>query len=269
MFRVNTSIKILTAYIITNKINLDCQIHSHDFYQFLYVFNGRCEITLEKNSVFVLKPNQFVIFCPGTSHKLKYPKPDKVSCTVFYLKFFISYPMISDNKFPWVVDISFLKNKIESTIKLICTVFTDDFKNRELALDGLMRYLFFLLETCNNLKNNPSLETKDDRIIDICQYINSRIPGRITVAELSEKLSLNKQYFTRLFHSNTGISPIEYIVSKKLEYSKNMLVFSSLKLKEIANLSGYNHYHLFSNQFKKKFGLNPKEYRKTSEPFSR
>ncbi|MBL8993109.1 MAG: helix-turn-helix transcriptional regulator, partial [Spirochaetia bacterium] len=41
----------------------------------------------------------------------------------------------------------------------------------------------------------------------------------------------------------------------------DLMLFSSARLQEIARETGYEYYHHFSNQFKKWYGVTPKQFK--------
>ena len=82
-----------------------------------------------------------------------------------------------------------------------------------------------------------------------------------TVKDLCEKLNYSRMQLNRLFNMYLNMSPHEYLIDYKLSYAQNLLRNSDLKLVDIAMATGYATLAQFNTNFKKKFGLTPKEYR--------
>ena len=77
-----------------------------------------------------------------------------------------------------------------------------------------------------------------------------------------EKTGYSLNHFRKLFKSETGIPPIEFLNHRRIEYAKELITQSKIPLtvKEIALNCGYNDAYYFSRLFKKMEGLSPKEY---------
>jgi transcriptional regulator GlxA family with amidase domain len=77
------------------------------------------------------------------------------------------------------------------------------------------------------------------------------------------KLSgLSERSFARRFSQATGMSPLEYIHTLRLEEAKQMLESTEQAVEAIANEVGYEDASFFGRLFKRKVGLTPTQYRK-------
>ena len=59
------------------------------------------------------------------------------------------------------------------------------------------------------------------------------------------------------------MSPIDYLIKKRLEIARYFLLNTSYPVAEIAKQIGYDNPLYFSSLFKKNMGVSPTEYRKT------
>lgn len=84
---------------------------------------------------------------------------------------------------------------------------------------------------------------------------------QISIDELAKTAGISKEYLQKLFKQYEGIPITEYIIDKKLEAARNMLVFSDRKISEIADYLHFGSVAHFSLVFKRKMGQSPKEYR--------
>ena len=73
---------------------------------------------------------------------------------------------------------------------------------------------------------------------------------------------LNERSFARRFAKATGLSPLEYIHTLRLEEAKQMLESDGQAVEAIANEVGYEDASFFGRLFKRKVGLTPAQYRK-------
>ncbi|MBR0288235.1 MAG: helix-turn-helix domain-containing protein, partial [Selenomonadaceae bacterium] len=60
----------------------------------------------------------------------------------------------------------------------------------------------------------------------------------------------------------TGLSPIQYMMQRRIGEAQSLLVETSLPIQEIEFRLGFNDSAHFSKMFKKHVGVTPKEYRK-------
>ena len=79
----------------------------------------------------------------------------------------------------------------------------------------------------------------------------------LTVAELASLCGMSEVYFRKIFVNSVGISPKEYLIRKRMEYAKQLLLLGELEISEIAGLCGYGEPCHFSREFKKRFGVSP------------
>ena len=93
---------------------------------------------------------------------------------------------------------------------------------------------------------------------EVMQEPNSQ---KYTVKDLCEKLNYSRMQLNRLFNLHLNTSPHQYLLDFKLSYAQNLLRNSDMKLADIAVAIGYTTLSQFNSNFKKKFGLTPKEYR--------
>lgn len=92
------------------------------------------------------------------------------------------------------------------------------------------------------------------------EYVNSHISSKISLHDLAEAANLSDYYFSRHFKAATGISPIEYVAAKKLDYAKSLLIRTSGTTTEIAAQVGYST-RSFINLFTAHFGYPPQKFR--------
>lgn len=83
----------------------------------------------------------------------------------------------------------------------------------------------------------------------------------ISLEEVSQMISLNPHYFSRLFKKEVGMNFIDYLSKIRIEQAKKMLLQTSLTVGEISNSIGYHDANYFSRVFSKIVGVSPKKFR--------
>ncbi len=83
------------------------------------------------------------------------------------------------------------------------------------------------------------------------------------VSDLCKKLNYSYVHLNRLFQRDFNMSPHDYLLSFRLNYAANLLQHSTKSIQQIASDIGFQNISQFDNSFKEKYGITPKEYRKT------
>ncbi len=83
---------------------------------------------------------------------------------------------------------------------------------------------------------------------------------------LSDQLTKDFSYLSRLFSSVEGITLERYILRVKTEFVKELLIYDELTLSEIAFRLDYSSTAHLSSQFKKETGMTPTQFKNLSEP---
>lgn len=104
----------------------------------------------------------------------------------------------------------------------------------------------------------PTKPLEHWEVID--QYIDEHIFDPISLDDLAECVFLNKFTFSRNFKNGTGMTPINYVIMKKIFHSKDALVSSSA-IQAAALDYGFTDTAHYSKFFKRFIGISPIEYR--------
>lgn len=87
----------------------------------------------------------------------------------------------------------------------------------------------------------------------------------ITLELLAGKLFVSEEYLSSQFKKETGMGFKETVKALQLERIKELLIDTSLKLNQIAELAGYSDPKYMSRVFKDEVGMLPSEYRKSAQ----
>jgi len=113
---------------------------------------------------------------------------------------------------------------------------------------------------------HPDIEVESGRekfLGKVINYINNNLNNpKFSVVDLSEHLAMSRgALYTKIFEL-TGLPPVEFIRSYKLDRAAILLLKSDLSVSQIAYEAGFATPHYFSRSFKDKFNMLPSEYRK-------
>ncbi len=108
----------------------------------------------------------------------------------------------------------------------------------------------------------PKSHVHDKRISLALDWMQEHLDQNISMEELASKACLTKSYLIRLFRQKLGITPLQYIIRKKIHHTQTLLLGTEMNIQKIASAVGMEDTSYFIRLFKKNIGITPQEYRK-------
>ncbi len=96
------------------------------------------------------------------------------------------------------------------------------------------------------------------------RYIDLHFKESLTLEQLADRAHMNKYYLIHTFKEEYGVSPINYMINRRIVESKYFLAETDLSLAQIAQLLGFSSPSYFSQAFRKNQGISPIDYRKSA-----
>ncbi len=96
------------------------------------------------------------------------------------------------------------------------------------------------------------------------EFFNKNYMHHISMSEIAAEAFLSTTYLTRIFKEATGKSPIDYLISVRLEHACTLLEDKRYSVQEVAKNVGYDDPYYFSKLFKKYIGAAPSHYKRGS-----
>lgn len=103
------------------------------------------------------------------------------------------------------------------------------------------------------LSNNPQL-------LQVIQLIRDNISSKIDLKLIGKQIGLSTSSLYRLFKSELGISPIEFIILEKIKIAKRFLSDKDMYIKNVSYEVGFEDCNYFIRVFKHYEGITPKQY---------
>lgn len=93
------------------------------------------------------------------------------------------------------------------------------------------------------------------------EYIDKNYAKDISLAVVSNAVSMNYSYFSQVFKEYTGENFVNYLKKRRVEEAQKLLNDSNLKIYEISSCVGFTDSKQFTKAFKSITGITPVEYR--------
>lgn len=139
---------------------------------------------------------------------------------------------------------------------------SDNLYARTLA-DSMASY--FIIKLLRLLEGKIEIvhDVNINRQVDyIKSYIDSNYSTDIKLEELSSLAYMNKFHLIAEFKQAYRVTPIEYLILKRVEVSKGLLISTNHSMETIAHIVGFNSQSYFNQVFRKKVGFTPSQFRK-------
>ena len=113
-------------------------------------------------------------------------------------------------------------------------------------------------------KSDNTPIVKNSKLRDAVLYIESRFDESITLPDIAKAAGMNHTTLTALMKEELGLTAIEYLMKYRITVAKKQLEFTSVPIKDIANMTGFKTVQHFSRVFKSQTDATPAEFRKST-----
>ncbi|MDF2649807.1 MAG: hypothetical protein K0Q73_5612 [Paenibacillus sp.] len=269
-----------------NRSESNNALHSHDYFQIVYVRKGAVRHDAYWQSRVSVKGDIYLI-PPYISHYLEpiYPGTEVVQID------FVPILLLNGSEWPGKVpfidashecsngdlDIALWMNlPIEKQILLEQTIdnLWREWSSRLEGYDVIIRLelykMMFLLD--REFKSSQALKISlppayryNDGIEDAARYIQLHFSEKLSLELLASVACMSPAHFSHKFKQAKGKTVIEYLNEQRIRHAMGLMKESTLSIMQICFECGYNHQGHFGNMFKKVTGLAPKAYRELLE----
>ncbi|WP_391572774.1 AraC family transcriptional regulator [Cohnella sp.] len=119
----------------------------------------------------------------------------------------------------------------------------------------------FLIE----FERTRSLSSASDSFRYIENFILENFNQNINLPALAKVSGYSYDHFRHMFKERTGLSPMNYIIDKRIDYAKRLIVSTDMTLSTISQECGFSTSSQFSSMFRRLTGRTPSEYRLTGK----
>jgi len=246
-------------YITIEKQTTSFPKHYHETFCISLIHKGVEQIDFEHHSLYT-EAGSISITNPYEIHSN--PIIDEDSClkfdTIYVPNDIMKYVLNGEN-------IKFITRQITSKkanqefLLLKNAIDTKNAEMIELHLSEFANTLKFYSQENEEEYSNLNFDTFNP-IID---YIENHIFNKFSLNELSKMAHINKFGFAKKFKVATGMTPMNYILMRKI-FSSKKAIHSHAELTEIAYQYGFTDMAHYSKTFKRFIGISPKKYKEST-----
>ena len=242
--------------------------HTHNHVELFYIVGGNGQFLIE-DQLYPVNANHLVIINPNVTHT-------EVSLNAQPLEYIVlgiegielATGKNSNGQFCILdhfesLEISGCLSNILREMELKSTGYEDVCQAfMEILIIRLMR------NTELSVPEVPPVIAGNRQCAAVRRYIDLHFKEALTLDQLAEEAHMNKYYLSHTFKREYGISPINYMLSRRLEESKYLLAETDLSMSQISQLLGFSSLSYFSQVFRRTQSVTPMEYRQSTKNYT-
>jgi AraC-like DNA-binding protein len=251
---------------------LDLRTHSahrHAYYQFFLVTEGQFLFVSETGEEVWLQAGDALIFRPGVMHN--WHVEPRATCRTFMV-FFDPIPpgpfqdleeRLNREPLPghWqlAVDLAQIRPLLDM-IREECE------KSAAMAASVVYGLTMAAIAICTRAlapgRGMGSEGGLPASVLAALKFIEEHFAEAISVADIARHAGIGTGRLTELFREHVGTSPLRYLNTHRTDRAKILLLYSPLKLAEVASQCGFNSLPYFCRKFAKETGVTPGDFRR-------
>jgi AraC-like DNA-binding protein len=133
---------------------------------------------------------------------------------------------------------------------------------KDVLADLTLQELLISIIQCQTLKDmdEDHLWKTNTCLSHIVSSIRGKLTDKLTLKSIANTASISTSSLYRLFKTELGISPVEFIILERIKLAKRFLKNKNLYIKNISFEAGFDDCNYFIRAFKHHEGITPKQY---------
>jgi len=130
----------------------------------------------------------------------------------------------------------------------------------DLLANALLNVVYLKMQ--NRQLSNEWIERNNEGLIQqILTYLNEHYMESLSLQQMADVFHMSYYYLSHIFKANTGLSPMKYVLHRKIGEAQNLLMNTNMQVGEIGEDLGFNDNCHFSSVFKNRIGISPLQQR--------
>lgn len=228
--------------------------HSHECYELIYYFQGQGNTRIG-NDEYHFQKNMFALISPQVVHDEKHTSGGDV----LFIGFHSNQPALKHLN-------AVFHDDDDHSIQRLVMQMKDEFFNQEYGyldmLNLLLDTLVIKIQRLLGVKKQPFQADSQLQLQYVINYMDEHYRQKISVESLAQLSGYSYDRFRHVFKEKYGRSPLQYLINRRIDYAKSLLLETNLLVSDIAHHAGFANDVQFCNMFKRETGKTPRAYRK-------
>lgn len=265
-----------------NKLNIENQLevefysvandqineHSHEYFEIFMILksstqhflNGKSQL-LKEGDISLIRPGETHYFSNSEQNDCRFVNIGIHPSLFFEILKFLDLEEIEKSilNLKENVEVSVtIKHKLELERKLLNLSYVTERKKMFIGLKVILLEIILLFYSKSSSSNGVFLPEWFEKLLSDFRAHYDFFEGLPKLYKISNK---SPEHISRLFRKFLNTTPTTYINDLRLEYARNLLIFSNTRIIDVAMDSGFESISHFHHLFKKKYKLSPKKFR--------
>ena len=249
--------------------------HWHPFMEILFILNGTAEMLLE-GVRHRLVAGDLIVVDSNRLHET-HCKRSSMGVSIHLSEDYLRNRLGGERNFSFVCSRKDLKREqldsyleICECMKKLIPVYLKEPTGYRLELEAIVLDVVYRLITDFSVPQNPNqqpaLAQYQKRMQDVLEYIEEHYAEQMSLEDISGHFGLSREYFSRRFKQEVGITFSEHLSRVRLMHIYEDLLVTDDPVMELVEKHGFPEYKHFIKLFREIYGCTPREVRaKTAE----
>ena len=239
--------------------------HTHNHLELFYIVGGKGQFSIQ-DQLYPVNANNLVIINPNVTHTEVSLNAQPLEYIVLGIEG-IELATSKDSNGQFNILDHFESADISGCLRNILREMEQKNTGYEDVCQAYMEILIIRLmrNTALAVPTEPKVITGNRQCAAVRRYIDLHFKEALTLEQLAEDAHMNKYYLSHAFKREYGISPINYMITRRIEESKYLLAETDLSMTQIAQLLGFSSLSYFSQVFRRTQSITPMEYRQSTK----
>lgn len=265
--------------ILSSYIGKKAQCHWHDDIELIYILDGRMNYYVNGTTIELNKNEGIIVNTKEMHYGYSINNEDCIficilfhpsllsSCKKIFQQFVI--PLLERKAFPYIHLVPPENNVILEQIQRIWKLKESNSIYYEIDIVGVLFQLWSAIsQISDNYKNNNAGEKLTSDVIALrhmVSHIHSHYKEAISLQSIAGSANICKSKCCKVFKSQIGQSPIDFLNHYRLNLSGDLLKTTSMSISDIALECGFNNLSYYSKIFLRYYGCTPSEFRQSNK----
>lgn len=247
--------KIVFFYYRSHESGSYVDFHRHSCYELVYYVTGTGAMQLDGRQL-LYKPGALTLTRPHFDHDERH---DEYTDVIFFGFVYDDHPVPLPN--------GLYQDSANGEILDLVLKMKQELLERQLYHEARVNLMMNEIIVLLGRSVNAGLPLQQpEKLLYARRYMDENFAQPVNLRTLAEISGYSEDHFRHLFKKQTGLPPAQYVIRKRLEAARKMLLSTSASVSEIGSDSGFSTTSQFIELFKREWGVTPLQFRRKNCP---